>query len=470
MTQWCNEAGFLLGSNSTEFEFHDLARDRLYSWTEFSTAVEQKYSDFGEAGFQKGDGVLITQGNSFEFLVDLVAALARHAVVIVADGRLTDAELGQVTKLSEPKFQFGADGSLIESPTFKSTIAGPALVLLTSGTSAAPKLVVLTPQALTARIVSIDAAIPRADRANSLCLLPTHFGHGLIGVCLSSLYSGVRLAMAPRLEQAVLPQLEAMITRARPSFLSGTPATWETVLRYTSIRTDKLRRAQIASAPAASQLFEQVKSWAGCSTYNVYGMTETASWVSAQEFLRTGDERGVGDGSKFKTEFRLENVSDGFGDVFVRTDGMFLGYWQEIIGDPSSLPAQQQRWYATGDRGHIDDSGALHLSGRQGRVINRRGVKVSSEEVELAVKSLPFVEDAVVLAVGPHNDSVGVLVVPKAGSSRTENEFLTLISEALESRLSAYKLPTRIWFADQIPRRTNGKPDLIEIGRICGLK
>ncbi len=469
VTQWCSEAEFLLGPNSSEFELLDLARDRLYSWSEFSNAVEQRYALFGKSGIQRGDRIMITHGNSFEFFVDLVATLARQATVIVADGRLTETELTQVTTLSRPRFQCDSAGSLIETGPPESPSAGPALVLLTSGTSAAPKLVVLTPPALTARLIAIDAAIPRADRAVSLCLLPTHFGHGLIGVCLSSLFSGVRLAMVPRLEQSLLPQLESMITRARPSFLSGTPATWETVLRYTAVRTEKLRRAQVASASATAYLFEQVQSWAGCATYNVYGMTETASWVSAREFRGAGDERNVGDGSQFKTKFRLENVSNGIGEIFVSTAGISPGYLPEFSVEDSSSTALA-RWYPTGDRGHIDARGELLLAGRQGRVINRRGVKVSSEEVELAVRSLAFVADAVVIAVGTDRDSVGVLVVPKNEyRDQTEDAFLNLITAALEGRLSNYKLPTSVWFADEIPRRTNGKPDLVEIGRICGL-
>ncbi len=76
---------------------------------------------------------------------------------------------------------------------------------------------------------------------------------------------------------------------------------------------------------------------------------------------------------------------------------------QVMIGYINNLPATQRAfrnlWYHTGDSGLLDDKGELHFIGRLGDTIRRRGVNISSEQIETEIRLYPMVKDCAVIGV-----------------------------------------------------------------------
>ena len=92
-------------------------------------------------------------------------------------------------------------------------------MLFTSGTTGAPKGVVLSFRALSARMALNVAAIGEASLARSLVTLPTHFGHGLIGNALTPLFAGGDIVLHPG-GMALAPELARLIDAHRITFLA----------------------------------------------------------------------------------------------------------------------------------------------------------------------------------------------------------------------------------------------------------
>jgi O-succinylbenzoic acid--CoA ligase len=110
-------------------------------------------------------------------------------------------------------------------------------------------------------------------------------------------------------------------------------------------------------------------------------------------------------------------------------------------------------WLHTGDRGWVDDDGAVHVEGRIGDTIVTGGENVAASEVEEALLSHPGVRDAgVVGRPDPEWGNVVTAYVVISGEV-TDDE---LIAHA-RGRLAGYKLPKEIHRRDELPRNAAGK-------------
>ena len=173
-----------------------------------------------------------------------------------------------------------------------------ALILFTSGTTGAPKGVVHTHRSLLARWAALQQRLGTRAFRHTLCALPTHFGHGLICNALYPWLTGQDLHVLPPFRSDVLIQLGAIVDSYDVTFLSSVPAMWRLILRASRPpRSGSLERVFCGSAPLCTQLWTDIQGWAGTrDVWNVYGMTETASWMTGSSGAEVDPEDGlVGD-------------------------------------------------------------------------------------------------------------------------------------------------------------------------------
>ena len=99
------------------------------------------------------------------------------------------------------------------------------------------------------------------------------------------------------------------------------------------------------------------------------------------------------------------------------------------------------RWALSGDMATIEDDGTIRVLGRGSVSINTGGEKVFPEEVELVLKELPSVFDAVVVGVPDERwgSRVVAVVAPRPGSELTLEE----VQEHGHRLLAGYKVPAR---------------------------
>ncbi len=145
---------------------------------------------------------------------------------------------------------------------------------------------------------------------------------------------------------------------------------------------------------------------------------------------------------------------DGNGSVVCSGDTLMSGYLND---EAATAEVLSNGTLITSDLGFIDDSGMLHLRGRNGDVVNIGGYKVSPSEVEEAALSHPLVADCVCYkAQSPiFGPSIKLEYVIEPGHELTKKN----LARHLASRLEAYKVPRLFEQTNAIRRLFNGKLD-----------
>ena len=140
------------------------------------------------------------------------------------------------------------------------------------------------------------------------------------------------------------------------------------------------------------------------------------------------------------------------GEVVVRGPQLMTGY----AGRPDATRAVLRRgWLRTGDVGHLDPEGYLHLTDRLTDVIVSGGENVYSAVVEQALCTHPAVAEAAVVGVpdARWGETVHATVVLRPRAAVTADELVAFCRE----RLGGVARPRSVEFRSALPRTSMGK-------------
>ncbi|MEM7442361.1 MAG: class I adenylate-forming enzyme family protein [Pseudomonadota bacterium] len=439
-----------------------------------------------EMGLAPGKRLAIVPSQPTQLLIDIFAAWQCNAVPVCLAPALPPTEIASVqqsirpdvwslpTEVSPPPNSptlLPADPSHQSADAPEVTDASaddPALVLMTSGTTSTPKGVVLSHRALLARLALNIAHIPSNALKTSLCLLPLHFGHGLIGNTLTPLIAGGRVILWPDAGLAGLSRLGPVIDDHGIGFLSSVPAIWQIALRTSPPpKAGNLRRVHIGSAPLSVAQWQAVADWSGTPhIVNMYGMTEAANWIAGHDLAEGPATDGlVGRCWGGALAVRLPDgtvVRSGRGDVLVASPSLMLGYLDQPEQSAASL---KDGWLNTGDIGEIDEDGNLRLVGRTKFEINRAGIKIPAEEVDLLLQGHPDIAEACGFAMPDTilGEAVAAAVVVEEERAFRPDDVL----EWCRQRIRPDAVPSRLFQVDQLARSDRGKVLRDRVAKQC---
>ncbi len=439
----------------------DMRSGRRLSASQLRVAVLARSEALAQAGVGQGHLAAVARPDPLDYVTDLMACWATGASAVAVNPALPSPERAIVS--TAMGLHLWLDGPVVPAvagaaPSVASGADDPALLMTTSGTTGQPKGVTLSLRALEARILLNLAHMPHAQISTTLCPLPVFFGHGLIGNILTPLAAGARVLLWPAPAIAELPAVADALNGERVRFLSSVPAFWQMLMRVAPpLSNGALARVHVGSAPLAAALWKDIAAWSGTdNVWNMFGMTEAANWISGAGLENPAIEGAIGApwGGRFAILTETGIARSGRGELLLRGPALMQGYWN----DPArTADAFAEGWFRTGDIADLAPDGTAILRGRQKFEINRAGVKVLAEEVDMLLLRHPDVGEA--LAVGLPDavagEVVGAAVVLRSGCTATPADLIGWC----RSQTRPEAVPTRLLLRDSLPRTDRGKPD-----------
>jgi len=310
-----------------------------------------------------------------------------------------------------------------------------AILCTTSGTTARPKLAMLTAGALIRHCAAYLEADPKGPQDEYVSVLPLPW-------IMEQIYA-VGWGLLARMKVNFVEEPETMMADFReigPSFVLFAPRLWESIaadvrakvmdasplkrrayelgMRYGLAALDQGRRSPLAEQLLFRALrdrlgFTNLRSAAtggaalgpdtfrfframGVPLRQLYGQTETLGAYTVHRADEV-DQETVGVAFNPAIETRIEHPDpNGLGEIVTRHPNMFTGYF----GMPEN-PDLRDGWLHTGDAGYFDAKGHLVVIDRiKDMATTARGERFSPQYIENKLKFSPYVAEAVVLGDG----------------------------------------------------------------------
>ena len=363
-----------------------------------------------------------------------------------------------------------------------------SILLFTSGTTSAPKGVMLSQRNICKNIEDVTTYIKMYSTDTILSILPLHHTYESTVSFLFGFSRGICLAFCDGLRYYAqnLKDYDVSIIVAVPLLLetiykkikkgieeSGKQATFEKGIKisrflmklhidvraklFKEIREKLGSRIRIIFYGAAQMEPETIRGYydLGIISLQGYGLTETSPILTA-ETDKLGRPGSVGLPFPSVDLKIVDKNEDGVGEVYVKGPSIMLGYYNDE--EKTKEAFDEDGYFKTGDYGYLDEDGFLFLTGRKNDIIVlRNGKNVYPDEIEALINKLPYVKESLVFA--RNNTKTDTLLAAKivydkdeyerlhgeiTGHTAMDKVVMKDIKENVDSKLADYKHIKRV--------------------------
>jgi fatty-acyl-CoA synthase len=354
--------------------------------------------------------------------------------------------------------------------------AGPAIaesdlltINYTSGTTAKPKGVMITHRNAYMNSVGTLIHHPMTCADRYVWTLPMFHANGWTFVWTVTAAGGTHLCVR-RVDPA---RIFDTLRRERGTMLCAAP----TVLIGIANSGEELRRGVprgvrvvTAGAPPAAATIERLEVELGWELTHVYGLTETAPFITvceprpehasrpeherAQLKARQGVELITSGEVRVVDESGAEVPADGSttGEITVRGNVVMQGYYNDPEATARSI---RDGWFHSGDAAVVHPDGYVEIKDRLKDVIISGGENISSIEVEGVFLRHEAVQEVAIVGMPDEQwgEAPHAFVVLRAGCSATESE----LRDFARARMAHFKCPKTVRFMAELPKTATGK-------------
>ncbi len=386
---------------------------------------------------------------------------------MMADLRPDLPALRHVAVLGEPAdgcdsidARLAADGPPPPRPSVAIGPHDPARIIVTSGTEAAPKMVLYSHAGIGGGIAHVLGSLRPDEDTRFLLLPPLSTGFGSLGTYAALARYGVTMVVTAAFDPAGVIKL---IERERVTHMLAVPTMLGMMLAAGSGDAD-LSSLRVVGSFGAAMSEDRVRltlATFGARFVNGYGCSDGAICMTGWDDPPEKIAQTVGRPNPSMSEIRIldddsaELPAGETGEVCARGPMSPLGYFQSPELDEKYR--FDGGWVHTGDLGFFDADGYLHIAGRKKDIIVRGGYNISPAETEAGLGKHPSIAEAA--CVGYPDERLGermcafVVLVPGAEAPTLEELGEFLVADGL----ARIKVPERLEIVDAMPLNPTGK-------------
>jgi long-chain acyl-CoA synthetase len=470
------------------FKEHEIAFKEM---REYVFRLANLLKDFG---IEKGDKVAIYLPNCPEYVYSYLATFCLGAVGVPLDFMLKGEELASCLKHSEAKILIAKnkpdvslndlkmqthlemillvgeklpgtisyDDLILKAPAtlphFDINDTDPALIMYTSGTTGAPKGILLNYRHLDGSPQAMEYFVDLTDRDIKLSAIPlSHIG-GFIYI-QNCICFGITLVLMDRFNPM---EFLENIQKYKVTCFHIVPPMYTAILTLKQIEKfdlSSLRWVVVFGAPSSPEILERFHQYCpNAQLLNGWGMTETCPPNTVTPL----GSKNIASVGKPAPNCEIKIIDEEGHDVPIGGTGeIVISGWivmDEYYKDPEGTEQTKRNgWLYTGDLGRFDAEGFLYIVGRKKEMIKVGGQIVYAPEIEAAFYKHESVQEIAVIGIPDklRGENIKAFIVLKPGKTEKAEDLRYFARQ----HLAHFKVPQVIELRESLPKNRTGKID-----------
>jgi len=444
-----------------------------WSYADIRRAVLGTATGLFGRGLKAGDLVLLRLGNTVDFPVAYLGALAAGMVPVPTSAALTERETDYIISFLKPKAVLRASDVpcaehplVVGSDTLRAWRDLPeasfhlgdpnrlGYVIFTSGTSGKPRAVAHAHRAIWARQMMFEGWYDLTAQDRVLHAGAFNWTYTL-GTGLMDPWTVGATAMIPA-QGTAAEELPDLLARHDATIFAAAPGVYRQMLKTDPFpELPALRHGLSAGEALPQTTANQWRRATGREVFEAFGMSECSTFISQSP----PHQAPAGTMGKPQRGRRIALLRDGVpvprgqeGTIAVhRSDpGLMLEY----LGAPEATAHRMSgEWFLTGDQAIMDTKGFITYLGRNDDMMNAGGFRVSPVEVEAVLSHMPNIDALAVTEVRVKQDATVIAAFYTSAAALDDQLWHTYV----EDKLARYKQPRIYIHMSHLPVGGNGK-------------
>lgn len=329
------------------------------------------------------------------------------------------------------------------------------IILLTSGTTGAPKGIMLSRDNIKSNVEAIGDYLRLTLNDKIFMVKNMNHSSSIIGELLVGLDNMCTIVFNSKVLTAS-SMVNSICDNNITVFFAVPTILREIILKHKQLNLEKIGHLRIINfygAPMSSQDIDKlVELLPNCNLIYSYGLTEASprvTYIMGSDLLKKAGSSGRPI-KNVKIEISNKGI-DNNGEIVVSGPNVMLGYYNDA--EKSRKTIVDGKLY-TGDYGYIDEDGYLYVQGRKDNMIISAGKNIYPEEIEQVLQTAEGVKEVLVRNI---SDDKGVEKFIAYIVTDDIEPNMSSLFEVCKNRLENYKIPSKFVYVKELEKTPSGK-------------